>query len=417
MGILDTPALSKTQADAAYAPRGFTAARVPLVSRTTPPIVGGLSDGSVRSKLYMTRHKVMESGHSIRVAYSNIYNVNTGTEAPGINPITVYAAVSLGLPGTLSSIPVTPSGGAVIPVGKTVWFDVPFEVVKGQDVYFLTQVTTNTLGDKWPLGIQLGQGNEGFLDTSAAPTTDVTMTTTLSNITYSTSLGYGPSALIGIPSAGAVPSVLIIGDSIAYGVGSTRGEEGFINKKLIDNGVAHQQLGLSGSTGNTFSSPAKRMLRMAVIDGVYFSHCIYEYCTNDLGYTTGLRAGILPGWFTLARKGVKIYATTCVPHTSNGAGTTPGPQEAYRVEYNDWLRAGAPLDPNALTVVNVGTPGALVAGQPGHPLAGYFEVADIVESARNSGQWKTGYTTDGIHPVTSAHLAMQAAIDLTKLKL
>jgi hypothetical protein len=54
----------------------------------------------------------------------------------------------------------------------------------------------------------------------------------------------------------------------------------------------------------------------------------------------------------------------------------------------------------------------------GHPLAGYFEVSDPVESARNSGKWIPGmvYLGDGVglHPGAAGHQAIASNIDVTK---
>ena len=60
----------------------------------------------------------------------------------------------------------------------------------------------------------------------------------------------------------------------------------------------------------------------------------------------------------------------------------------------------------------VGAVGGTVlrAGAVGHPLAGYIEVADTVESARNSGLWKAGYSGDGTHPNTVGATAIAAAL-------
>lgn len=49
------------------------------------------------------------------------------------------------------------------------------------------------------------------------------------------------------------------------------------------------------------------------------------------------------------------------------------------------------------------------AGEVGHPLHAVFDVADIFETARNSGRWKTDgtagkWTADGIHPTQHAYL-------------
>jgi lysophospholipase L1-like esterase len=53
----------------------------------------------------------------------------------------------------------------------------------------------------------------------------------------------------------------------------------------------------------------------------------------------------------------------------------------------------------------------IVAASANHPLEGYFDTADEVESARNSGKWAASHTGDGVHPNTTGHAAMATAID------
>jgi hypothetical protein len=59
--------------------------------------------------------------------------------------------------------------------------------------------------------------------------------------------------------------------------------------------------------------------------------------------------------------------------------------------------------------------GTLLAGQERHPISSYFEIADTVESSRNSGKWVvTGAanyaTADGIHPAPAGHTLMSQGI-------
>jgi hypothetical protein len=68
----------------------------------------------------------------------------------------------------------------------------------------------------------------------------------------------------------------------------------------------------------------------------------------------------------------RVYTPTLPP----GLGTTE------RVTLNTYYR-GAPLE-------SAGTP----------------EVADVMETARNSGTWKAGYDSDGIHESTTGNLAL-----------
>jgi len=55
--------------------------------------------------------------------------------------------------------------------------------------------------------------------------------------------------------------------------------------------------------------------------------------------------------------------------------------------------------------------GTLRAGDAGHPLKGYHEIADTLESARNSGPWKQefGYRTITDAAMTSGHAGVTSA--------
>jgi lysophospholipase L1-like esterase len=125
-------------------------------------------------------------------------------------------------------------------------------------------------------------------------------------------------------------------------------------------------------------------------------------------------------WQNLSKFGARVWQTTITPKTSStDTWATTGNQTAFannsnRTTVNDWIRAGAPLNAS-LAPVAIGTAGALLAGSSGHPLTGYFETADQVETARNSGIWKVGsvYTTDGngLHPSSTGAAAMAATIN------
>ena len=94
-----------------------------------------------------------------------------------------------------------------------------------------------------------------------------------------------------------------------------------------------------------------------------------------------LLAGELQG------RGLRVHCCT-VPPKTNSTNTTPSASEAVRVAYNDWLRT-VPLD-----------------------MATCFETADTLETARNSGYWKTGdYYTDGIHVTAQGFDHMATAFE------
>ena len=128
----------------------------------------------------------------------------------------------------------------------------------------------------------------------------------------------------------------------------------------------------------------------------YVSHVITENGINDLRASgTGLNqtAAVAFGnlqtiWGYFSDK--KIYAQTIAPNSTSTDGwattvnQTPDANATNIAGYNNILR---------------GTPS---------PALGYFEVADVVESARNSGKWKApNYTADGLHELPAGYLTIQ----------
>ena len=83
-----------------------------------------------------------------------------------------------------------------------------------------------------------------------------------------------------------------------------------------------------------------------------------------------------------------------------------GTAQSVRVARNNWIRAGAPLNPTTFAPLAAGASGAVTFGQAGHPAVGYLEVADLVESARDSGLFGAGYTGDGLHIAAARQIAM-----------
>jgi lysophospholipase L1-like esterase len=157
------------------------------------------------------------------------------------------------------------------------------------------------------------------------------------------------------------------------------------------------------------------------------THILCELGVNGLsaGFATWsshlLGTGTKGAWGSLAAFGVPIYQTTITPQTtSSDAWATVNNQtvasagnETARLAANAWLRDGAPISASPAaggTVAAVGASGVLRAGQTGHPLAGIIEVADLAESARDSGKWKAGYTGDGTHPNATGAAALAAAL-------
>jgi hypothetical protein len=260
---------------------------------------------------------------------------------------------------------------------------------------------------------------------------DASFNTAASDKTSSGSVGtnsvshVSPLAVIG-DYADGLPYVLHFGDSIATGLGDDVGVatgRGFL-RRAMNNTIPFISVSVSG---DAYSNTHK--LRYQFVRGC--TDAIDEMGINEVrnGMAVAtLQGNMIAAWQNLAAHGARVWRTTLTLYTSStdswatASNQTPGVYEANRVAINDWIRAGAPMVSGV--AVAVGTVGALVAGQAGHPLAGYFDVANAVEVnaagvlTQNGGRWKVGtvYLADnqGLHPNGTGYSLMAAAINTSK---
>lgn len=205
---------------------------------------------------------------------------------------------------------------------------------------------------------------------------------------------YSPLAII---AETTVPAIAVIGDSRAQGINDAGSSAiGFVGEfgRILDPLVPNINLGQQSDMAQFFAgSSSRRIAMLDVVDGV-----IYQLGINDHKATTPRTAAQMVGDLkviaaSIAVLGKPLLAATLAPYTtSTDSWATTGNQtvrayEAQRIAYNDLVRQGG--------IENV---------------AGYIEVADAVETARNSGIWKApGYTTDGLHESATANAAIAAA--------
>ncbi len=152
-----------------------------------------------------------------------------------------------------------------------------------------------------------------------------------------------------------------------------------------------------------------------------FTHFVCALGANDLGRGEAILEKYVEHWTWAKKQGVKVYQVTVLPFTSSTdrfatlEGQTPKENEAFRVRINDWLRDGAPLR-NGVPAIGTADPSAVRIGHPDHPLDGYIETADAVESSRNSGKWRVDKGSiggDGLHPNAKAHELIAESIPAT----
>lgn len=404
--------LVATQANATAITQLFNGQLSGAIERVNGPIYGALSDGTKQGAAYRFNYPVIRSGHSLEFTFANIYN-NAGSEADGPNPITLFAAIEPSSGAT--PIPITPSGGIVLQPGEFKTLTVEMEVVAGTSIYGRYQVAVATAGMKWGKGSNLWAGGDGILDTSGAPTTDVTLSASVASFVYTAGNIWGPMQISVMHEGTKIPTILSVGTSISYGVGNTAGpDRSFVTMALKAAQISYQSISIPSASAAYFSTLNGRYRRMLSVSKVRPSHVIWEHFTNDAGTLAQIQVFMITSWRVFMQRSVKVFVTTITPKT-NAANTVTDGQNGVRTAYNDWLRDGAPMSSLFVAAATGATTGVIRAGQAGHPLAGYFEVADTVEGSRNSGFWKdTTYTADGTHPTTLAHTAMSAAIDTTK---
>ncbi|WP_108396368.1 SGNH/GDSL hydrolase family protein [Devosia submarina] len=260
-------------------------------------------------------------------------------------------------------------------------------------------------------------------------TTDVTDYTMATHTGTAQSYGVWPLALIGRT---AQKPVAILSDSIGEGVGDvadTTDHVGMLARLL---GPTLPYINLSQSGDRLELLRQSHSKRFAVLG--YARSLVLGLGVNDVGAGRTLPAiqtDMIALW-AQAKQHLppdgRIIQTTLTPSCTSTdsfatiANQTAAPNfstsgDGTREQLNDWLRDGAPLQGSVPALT--GTQTAIRAGTASHPLHGVLDMADAVESARNSGRWRVDgsafkWTIDGLHPSSFAHkeAASQKTSDL-----
>ncbi len=349
-----------------------------------------LSNGIDTLGTYRKKHVVTMNAADIQCVFGN----QTG-DVPTTDTVTYTASIEYPA-GTV--YPLTFQGASSVtiqPGGLAISDPVGIDIVAGQDFWTRTcpQVAA---GKKWPTGpaITTAVAGEGY--TAGVDYTRV-------NTAVSSVLAYSscPMAILGTTNPRSVPLVAMLGDSIMTGEGEGTNifDRGWAERAL-NSQFGYMRIARPAETAQTFAVQANHPLRMRLLAGC--THAIVEYGTND--FFTGrtllqIQTDLITIWNALIQRGMKVYQSTITPRTTSTdnwattANQTVSANESVRVALNNWIR----MNPS--------------------PLITYFEVADICETARDSGKWKndgiTAFlnTSDGTHPSTASHIAASAAVN------
>ncbi len=404
--------------------RGNHTLLVPVTSELTYPNNDAPTGGNSRtasSCTYLKRHRVLLDSTGITFTFVNAAfpsgSSNEGTYT-GQGVLTVSASI-ITPDGVLTRCTFGGAGNysTTIAVGATVETDPIAGVVLDKDtiIQSVTYVSTAGTAGSWPA---VGWSGEGVTDKSGEEGynsgTDSSATGAITNGTGTDSIQpFCPTSINGLTDH-AARTVALWGDSIPTGTGLTgsQAKYNFVSRALSlgDSNVPVLMLTRAGGT-LTSTETIRKVLAQRCTD-----HLVQLGVNEVLAGNTLSQIQVKMLAFWTARRssaGAKrVYQTTITP-TTNGANVVNSAQNAVRVPLNNWLRAGAPIDPTTLAAVAVGTSGALLAGASSHPLTDFIEVADYVETARDSGQWTAAALGDGTHPSVAGHIAAARGIDPT----
>lgn len=265
--------------------------------------------------------------------------------------------------------------------------------------------------DVWPnyqiTGTDVTNLNTRFV----AASTDQTMATGALGTAGSTFSGSDqamlPLLLVGTLGGGRKALVALRGDSITEGRGdSPDATQGWARRGCETNGLLSVKLAKGSERGQTLTVSSHTAKRLAVAAGA--SHCVDAYGVND--YRTPDTTAEYVAIHALLRakqtndRGMRTYATTLTPgstSTDSWATTTnqtKHPQDEWRTEYNNWLRAGAPVAATTLMIASALTAGTLtVADTSNFPMVGIL----VIDGFPIFYTGKTGTTFTGCIPAST----------------
>lgn len=333
---------------------------------------------------FRTHHRARDDISVLQFEFPNWFATSI-EENPG-SDATIHAAIEYPIGAAPTRILFSgvaagtiPDGGVLlsdalnitIPNGAEFAVKTFFESASG---IIYTVLKGNSAKEKW-------QGGTGAL-------TDQTMTSNQPT-TFST-LTYGPSAII---ARSTRPAFFLLGDSKVAGSGELSDTE-YKGEFERDIGPSYAFVNAARSAG---------ALKIGIDDGFskrvdaakYCTHILSNYGINDIA------SGVNPTQFIAALESLAalfsqpVYQATIAPQNASTDGwvttenQTVGAKEAERISVNNTIRAG-------------------VSG-----VTGVLEIADVVETSRNSGIWKAGYTADGTHetPTGYAEVASSGVVD------
>ncbi|MDO7844605.1 SGNH/GDSL hydrolase family protein [Sphingomonas immobilis] len=339
-----------------------------------------------------TYHRALDDISALQIVEANWYS-NAGTETGTGGTLSVTAAIEYPL-NTCTAVTWGGAGTGSAATNTNLFSDfVAVSIPKGA-LFAIRRYVTNASGIVF--STISDQTDRGFgIDVfgyAASGIADQTLSGTQVSTAQAAGLCSYPAAILARTRR---PSFGIVGDSRSAGAITTSstasfdasGNVGEIARGLATAGYAALNGGVYGTQAAQFVASHARQVEILR----YCPYIVLEHAINDV--TAGRTAAqiqadltAIAGYFPNAR----IIVSTTPPVTSSTDGwaslanQTTHANNAVRVAVNTWKR-GVP-----------------------QPFFDCWDVADTVESARNSGLWKPNFTLDGTHESDVAYAAIQA---------
>lgn len=388
-------------------PAPFSGA-VPVLNFGVPPqsatAHGNAGNGAVNTTTgYTTRVpiKFAIDCTDLRFVFPGWYVANNATsESAAPNVQFVKAAIEYGG----ATYPVSFAGGGrlatIEPWGTVTSEPLGLEVAAGDTAYLRTFFDTPAGGSYLQL-YNMGAAPGASGSYQAGDVTDSTGACT----NTSTVITFTAMTVLGTPLAAPGPIVIGVGDSLTAGrydggaAYTSPGQGGYLARALATLNLPGLTLGESGTQVSMWANKTKQQ-RVGPFLGLG-NVAVVLLGTNDvfvgLRTLSAIQADLQTVWSRLSKRGLRVVGNTLPPQTTSTdswattANQTVKAQESVRVALNDWIRS----KPTGLD--------------------GVIDYADQVETSRNSGIWKAGYSYDGIHGNSTGQAAAAACVTLSAL--
>lgn len=349
-----------------------------VITRTSMPVVK--LTGTAYQIMAKRKHYLRAEARRFRIVIPHCWNGTEASPGPG-----QYTA-SLEYDGTFKqflfdglSTKIIADSAAALVISDTLDFgeDIPADSLITLNIWasidggfhYMNGGDNPTLGDRTAFGVT---------------TPDLTMG---GSVTHA---GNAFSAVALLAQAD-VQSVFLLGDSRTAGAEASDigapGDIGELARSIGAAGLPYINAGFGGGTASAFNLSSGDLRRSLV---QYTTDVIEHMGINDIangadGATIFARRQTSWQWFRDNHPDKPLYATTIGPD-SRPSNEEPISDNVDRVYLNDAIRDADPA------------PDGVV---------GYFEIADVVETDRDSGLYKDGYSTDFLHMNNTGNEALR----------